>query len=71
MRRRDIPKFNAKESSPEDILTLKQLERVNLTPSFGFSKNTSSRERAKPWFFVIFNIVKSHIFFYTSLLQRN
>ena len=28
----------------------------------GFSKNVSSKERVKPWFFVIFNIIIDHIF---------
>ena len=28
----------------------------------GFSKNVSSKERVKPWFFVIFNIMTVHIF---------
>ena len=28
----------------------------------GFSKNVSSKERVKPWFFVIFNIIIGHIF---------
>ena len=39
--------------------------RVNLTPplpSCGFSKNISSKERMKPWFFVAVNIIISHIF---------
>ena len=27
-----------------------------------FSKNVSSRERVKPWFFVTFNIIISYIF---------
>ena len=27
-----------------------------------FSKNVSSRETVKPWFFVTFNIIISHIF---------
>ena len=31
-------------------------------PTRGFLKNVSSKETLKPWFFVIFNIVKSHIF---------
>ena len=28
----------------------------------GFSKNVSSKERMKPWFFVTFNTIISHIF---------
>ena len=28
----------------------------------GFSKNVSSKERVKPWFFVTFNIILSNIF---------
>ena len=28
----------------------------------GFSKNVSSKERVKPWFFVTFSIIMSHIF---------
>ena len=31
-------------------------------PSWGFSKNVSSKERVKPWFFVTFNIIIKHIF---------
>ena len=33
---------------------------VNLTPC-GFFKTVSSTERVKPWFFVTFNIIISHI----------
>ena len=33
-----------------------------IDPRCGFSKNVSSRERLKPWFFVTFNIVSKHIF---------
>ena len=43
-------------------MTLKRLWGVNLTPSIGFFKNLSSRERMKPWLFVAFKIVISHIF---------
>ena len=48
----------------ENVLTLIQLERrrVNLIVPCGFSKNLSSKERAKPWFFVTFNIVLKYIF---------
>ena len=35
---------------------------LNLTPACGFSKNVSSKERVKPWFFVTFNIIFRHIF---------
>ena len=28
----------------------------------GFSKNVSSKESVKPWFFVTFNIILKHIF---------
>ena len=48
-------------------LTLKQLwgwqggQSIWL-PSCGLSKNVSSKERVKPWFFVIFNIIMGHIF---------
>ena len=37
---------------------------VSLTPPtpYGFSKTVSSKERVKPWFFVAFNIIISHIF---------
>ena len=31
-------------------------------PLCGFSKNVSSKAKVKPWFFVTFNIIKSHIF---------
>ena len=31
-------------------------------PPFWFSKNESSKYRVKPWFFVTFNIIISHIF---------
>ena len=45
------------------LLTLKRLGgRVNLFPPCGFSKNVSSKERLKPWFFVNFNIILKHIF---------
>ena len=33
-----------------------------ITPPFWFSKNESSKYRVKPWFFVTFNIIISHIF---------
>ena len=35
--------------------------KVNLTPC-GFSKNVSSKEMVKPWFFVTFNIIARYIF---------
>ena len=35
---------------------------VSLTALCGFPKNVSSKERIKPWFFVTFNIIISHIF---------
>ena len=31
------------------------------SPYFGFSKSVSSKERVKPWFFVTFKIIISHI----------
>ena len=31
-------------------------------PPSGFSKSVSSKEKKKPWFFVIFNIILRHIF---------
>ena len=31
-------------------------------PPCGFSKSVSCKERMKPWFFVTFNIIVSHIF---------
>ena len=31
-------------------------------PPCGFSKNLTSEERMKPWFFVTFNITLRHIF---------
>ena len=35
----------------------------NLTfPLRSFSKNVSSKEKVKPWFFVTFNIILRHIF---------
>ena len=44
-------------------LTLKQLgEGVNLSPLCGFSKNLSSKENVKPWFFVTINIILKYIF---------
>ena len=50
------------------MLTLIYLgERVagsNWPLTCGFSKNVSSKERVKPWFFVTFNIIPKHI--YTS-----
>ena len=33
-----------------------------MNPTCGFSKDASSIERVKPWFFVTFNIIISHIF---------
>ena len=35
---------------------------VSLTALCGFPKNVSSKERIKPWLFVTFNIIISHIF---------
>ena len=35
---------------------------THLSPLCGFSKNVSSKERVKPWFFVTFNIILRHIF---------
>ena len=44
-------------------LTLKGLgDQFDPPPSYGFSKNVSSRERMKPCFFVTFNIIIIHIF---------
>ena len=45
-------------------LFLKSLKAFNpqFDPSCVFSKNVSSRERVKPWFFLTFNIIISHIF---------
>ena len=37
-------------------------EGVSLTPPYSFSKNISSKERVKPWFFVTFDITIRHIF---------
>ena len=31
-------------------------------PPCGFSKNVSSKERVKPWFFMTFKIILKHIF---------
>ena len=31
-------------------------------PPCGFAKNVSSKERVKPWSFVTFNMIISHIF---------
>ena len=43
-------------------LTLKELERGQFdSPSYGFSKYISSKEKVKP-FFVTFNIIITHIF---------
>ena len=42
-------------------LNLKQLER-QFNPPCSFSKNVSSKERLKRWFFVTFNIIIGHIF---------
>ena len=36
--------------------------KKKLTPPCGFSKNLSSKERVKPWFFVTFNIIIRHVF---------
>ena len=45
-------------------LFLKSLKAFSpqFDPSCGFSKNVSSRERVKPWLFLTFNIIISHIF---------
>ena len=43
-------------------LTLKRLGWGQFDPTCGFSKNVSSKEREKPWFFVTFNIIIRHIF---------
>ena len=45
-------------------LILKRLGGINLTPPppCGFSKNVSSIERVKAWFFVTFNIILGYIF---------
>ena len=43
-------------------LTLKRLGGGQFDPPCGFSKNVSSKERVKPWFFVTFNIISKHIF---------
>ena len=42
------------------FLSLKQLGWGQFDPPWGFSKNVSSKERVKCWFFVTFNII-SHI----------
>ena len=44
------------------IIATLTLKRLNLTPFCGFSKNESSEERMKPWFFATFNIAITHIF---------
>ena len=45
------------------FITLKRLGRGGVNDTrCGFSKNVSSRERVKRWFFVTFNIIISHIF---------
>ena len=49
------------------MLTLKRLEGGRgqfdpPPPPCGFSKNVSSKERVKPWFFVTCNIILRHIF---------
>ena len=62
--------FRTKLSYQRPILTLKR-PRVNLTPSpCGFSENASSREMVKPWLFVTFNIIISHIFSIKLFLPR-
>ena len=48
-------------------LTLKRLgggggREVQFDHPCGFSKNVSSKETVKPWFFVTFNIIIRHIF---------
>ena len=46
-------------------LTLKRLkgrEGVQFDTPCGFSKKVSSKRRVKPWLFVTFNIIISHIF---------
>ena len=52
-------------STKEMTLTLKRLARGwgSIRPSScGFSKNLSSKEMVKPWFFVFRNIIIGHIF---------
>ena len=43
---------------------MKRNSSVNPKPArqINFSKNISSKERVKPWFFVTFNIILRHIF---------
>ena len=36
--------------------------QIDPPPPCGFSKNVSSKDRVKPWFFVTFNIIMRHIF---------
>ena len=43
-------------------LTLKRLAGSQFDPLCCFSKNVSSKEKVKPWFFVTFNIILRHIF---------
>ena len=53
-----IPIFDALMKA----LTLKRLGGQFDPLPLGFSKNVSSKEWMKPWFFVTFNIIISHIF---------
>ena len=55
--------FLSKQLSTTDfyILNPKTAGGVNLTSFFGFSKNVSSKGRAKAWFFGTFNVIISPI----------
>ena len=39
-----------------------ECHRNHFDPPCGFSKNVSSKERVKPWFFMTFNIIIRHTF---------
>ena len=46
----------------DERLTLERLGGQFDIPPCGVSKNVSSKERVKPCFFVIFNMIINHIF---------
>ena len=52
-------------------LILKRMGDQFNPPSCGFSKNVSSEERVKPWFFMSFSIIISHIFFWKFRLSSS
>ena len=46
----------------ETVFCIFSLKTAGDPPPCGFSKNVSSKERVRHWFFVTFNVIISHIF---------